>query len=217
MKRRHSLSTQTDVCFSTGRLNQLSRFHRSVDLALLFKKGVGREIAGLKVADNVFSDFFFFFFFFFFFGAAGSSPDFSKVFSRHLASRHLNLSRYSSQCLFQRPQHSRSPFLKFCRRRTAGDLSQSTFCVQNFFQDVSLCSLEVNATLLRLCGSRWRKLWSSHEVSPRLARQCGSQEKQRVQASGSNFPFEVVLNNVRTLGSKSSLKRQTQGRLEGDR
>ena len=30
------------------------------------------------------------------FGAVGSSPDFSRVFSRHLASRHLNLSRYSS-------------------------------------------------------------------------------------------------------------------------
>ena len=37
------------------RLDQLSRFHRWVDLALLFKKGVGREIAVLEVADNVFS------------------------------------------------------------------------------------------------------------------------------------------------------------------
>ena len=38
------------------RLDQLSRFHRWVDLALLFKKGVGREIAVLEVADNVFSN-----------------------------------------------------------------------------------------------------------------------------------------------------------------
>ena len=37
-------------------LDQLSRFHRWVDLALLFKKGVGREIAVLEVADNVFSN-----------------------------------------------------------------------------------------------------------------------------------------------------------------
>ena len=55
---------------------------------------------------------------------------------------------------------------------------------------------------------------SRHEVSPRLARQCGSQEKQRVQANGSNL--QVLLNKVRTLGCKSSLKRQTQWRLEGD-
>ena len=56
---------------------------------------------------------------------------------------------------------------------------------------------------------------SRHEVSPRLARQCGSQEKQRVQANGSNL--QVLLNKVRTLGCKISLKRQTQGLLEGDR
>ena len=56
-QRRQSLSTPADVCFSTGRLNQLSRFHRWVDLALSrFKKGVGREIAVLEVADNVFSN-----------------------------------------------------------------------------------------------------------------------------------------------------------------
>ena len=38
------------------RLDQLSRFHRWVDLALLIKKGVGREIAVLEVSDNVFSN-----------------------------------------------------------------------------------------------------------------------------------------------------------------
>ena len=52
-------------------------------------------------------------------------------------------------------------------------------------------------------GARWRKLSASrivsrHEVSPRLARQCGSQEKQRVQANRSNL--QVLLNKVRTLG-----------------
>ena len=36
------------------RLDQLSRYHRWVDLALLFKKGVGREVVVLEVADNVF-------------------------------------------------------------------------------------------------------------------------------------------------------------------
>ena len=56
---------------------------------------------------------------------------------------------------------------------------------------------------------------SRHEVSPRIARQCGSQEKQRVQANGSNL--QVLLNKFRTLGCKSSLKRHTQGRLERDR
>ena len=69
------------------RLNLLSRFHRWVDLALLFKKGVGWEIAALEMADNVFSN----------------------------------------------VHHYRDPVLKFCRRHTAGDLSQSTFCIQNFF------------------------------------------------------------------------------------
>ena len=38
------------------RLDQFARFHRWVDLALLLKKGVGREIAVLEVADNVFSN-----------------------------------------------------------------------------------------------------------------------------------------------------------------
>ena len=69
------------------RLDQLSRFHRWVDLALLFKKGVGREIAVLEVADNVFSN----------------------------------------------VQHSRNPVLKFCGRRTAGDLSQSTILRPELF------------------------------------------------------------------------------------
>ena len=100
------------------RLDQLSRFHRWVDLALLIKKCVGREIAELEVADNVFS----------------------KV------------------------QQSQNLVFKFCGRRTAGDLSQSTIlrCDQNFFLEapIRLCSLEENATLLQLCGARWRKLRS---------------------------------------------------------
>ena len=36
------------------------------------------------------------------FGAIGSSPDFSRVFSRHLASGHLNLSRCSPQKRYDR-------------------------------------------------------------------------------------------------------------------
>ena len=157
------------------RLDQLSRFHRWVDLALLFKKGVGRKITVLEVADNVFSN----------------------------------------------VQHSRDPVLKFCGRRTAGDLSQNTILRPELFSwRLRLCSLEENATVT--ATTLWCSMAkatvavvSRHEVSPRLARQCGSQEKQRVQANGSNL--QVLLNKVRTLGCKSSLKRQTQGRLEGDR
>ena len=144
------------------RLDQLSRFHRWVDLALLFKKGVGQEIAVLEVADNVFSN----------------------------------------------VQHSRNPVLKFCGRRTAGDLSQTwakaPFCVQNFFLEAP--SLQPG----RECYTA-TTLWCSmakatvavvlhHEVSPRLAGQCGSEEK-RVQANGSNLP--VLLNKVAHLVAKA--------------
>ena len=82
---------------------------------------------------------------------------------------------------------------------------------KTFSWRLRLGSLEVNATLLQLCGSRWR---SSRKLSPRLARQCGSQEKQRVQASGSNL--EVLLNNVRTLGSTSSVE-ESGARMTGRR
>ena len=98
------------------RLDQLSRFHRWVDLALLFKKGVGREITVLDVADNVFSN----------------------------------------------VQHSRNPVLKFCGRRTTGDLSQLKHhsASRTFSWRLRLCTLEENSTLLQLCGARWRKLRS---------------------------------------------------------
>ena len=74
------------------RLDRFSRFHRWVDLALLLKKGVGREIAVLEVVDNVFSN----------------------------------------------VQHSRNPVLKFCGRRTAGDLSQSTILPPELFRGGSV-------------------------------------------------------------------------------
>ena len=100
---------------------------------------------------------------------------------------------------------------------------KAPFCVQNFFLEA--LSLQpgrerYTATTVTLWCSIAKAtvaVLSRHEVSPRLARQCGSQdlEKQRVQANGSNL--QVLLNKVRTLGCKSSLKRQTQGRLEGDR
>ena len=96
---------------------------------------------------------------------------------------------------------------------------KAPFCVQNFFPEAlslqpgrercaattSWCSM-AKATVAVV---------SRHEVSQRLACQSGSQEKQRVQANGSNL--QDLLNKVRTLGCKSSLKRQTQGRLEEDR
>ena len=149
------------------RLDQLSRFHRWVDLALLFKKSVGREIAVLEVADNVFSN----------------------------------------------VQHTRNPVLKFCGRRTAGDLSQSTILCPEFFLEAP--SLQPGrerytaTTLWCLMAKATVEVVLRHELSPRLARQCGSQQKQRIQANGSNL--QVLLNKVCTLGCKSSLKRQTQG------
>ena len=90
---------------------------------------------------------------------------------------------------------------------------KAPFCVQNFFPEApslqpgrerctattSWCSM-AKATVAVV---------SRHEVSSRLARQCGSQEKQQVQVNGSNL--QALLNKVRTLGCKSSLKRQTQG------
>ena len=47
---------------------------------------------------------------FFFFGAVGSSPDVSRVFSWHLATRHLNLSRCCSYVLLCRTQANSSHF-----------------------------------------------------------------------------------------------------------
>ena len=90
------------------------------------------------------------------------------------------------QCL-SNVQHSRNPVLNFCGRRTAQVTSpKAPFCVQNFF---------LEAPFLQPGRERYtaRTLWCSmakatvavvsrHEVSPQLARQCGSQEKQLVQA-----------------------------------
>ena len=124
------------------RLDQLSRFHRWVDLELLFKKGVGREITVLEVADNVFSN----------------------------------------------VQHSRNPVLKFCGRRTTGDFSQSTILRPELFPGGSVFAPWKRTlhcyNFVVLDGESYGR---HHEVSPRLARQCGSQEKQRVQANGSSL------------------------------
>ena len=82
-----------------------------------------------------------------------------------------------------------------------------------------LCSLEVlvNAALLQLRVSRWQKLRSSHEVSPRLARQCGSQENNESKQAdqifkSSSTKFAPLVEKVRW-----SARRKGQGRLEGDR
>ena len=97
------------------RLDQLSRFHCWVDLALLFKKGVGREIAVLEVADNVFSN----------------------------------------------VQHSRNPVLILLRTtHCRWPLPKHHSASRTFSWRLHLCSLEKNATLLQLCGARWRKLRS---------------------------------------------------------
>ena len=96
---------------------------------------------------------------------------------------------------------------------------KAPFCVQNFFLEAPSLQLgreRYTATTLWCSMAKATvAVVSRHELSPRLARQCGSQEKQRVQANGSNL--QVLLNKVRTLGCKSSLKHQTQGLLEGDR
>ena len=93
----------------------------------------------------------------------------------------------------------------------ADDTLQMTFPKS---QSVSLQPESERHTATALWFSMARATTVSRTVSPRLARQCGSQEK-RVQASGSNL--QILLNKVGTLGRKSSLKPQTQGRLEGDK
>ena len=155
------------------RLDQLSRFYRWVDLALLFKKGVGREISVLEVADNVFSN----------------------------------------------VQHSRNPVLKFCGRRSAGDLSQSTILRPELFPGGSVFAAWKRTlhcyNFVVLDGESYGR---GRLTSRSFSATCSPvwlPRKQRVQANGSNL--QVLLNTVRKLGCKSSLKRQTQGRLEGDR
>ena len=157
------------------RLDQLSRFHRWVDLALLFAKGVGREIAVLEVADNVFSN----------------------------------------------VQHSRNPVLKLCGRRTAGDLSQSTILRPELFPGGSVfaaCKRTLHCYNF-VVPRRWRKLRSRSSHVTKFLRDLlasvAPKKNNESKQNGSNL--QVLLNKVRTLGCKSSLKRQTQGRLEGDR
>ena len=111
-------------------------------------------------------------------------------------------------------------FLNFADDALQVTSPKATFCVQNFpggsiFAASSGRERYTATTLWCSMAKATVAVVSRHEVSSRFARQCGSQEKQRVQANGSNL--QVLLNKVRTLGCKSSLKRQTQGRLEGDR
>ena len=61
-------------------------------------------------------------------------------------------------------------FFAFCGCRRAGDLSLTTFRIQDFSWRLRVCSLVVSVTLLQPCGPSWQKLLSSHEVSPRLTR-----------------------------------------------
>ena len=125
------------------------------------------------------------------------------------------------QCLFQRSAFPQSCSYILRTKHCRWPLPKHHSASRTFSWRLRLCSLEKNATLLQHCGARCSSakatvaVVSRHEVSPPLARQCGSQEKQRVQENGSNL--QVLLNKVRKLGCKSSLKRQTHGRLEGDR
>ena len=117
------------------------------------------------------------------------------------------------------PLLCRRHFFSRMRGPIVAMLPKAPFCVQNFFLEaLFLQPGREHCTATTLWCSMAKAtvaVISRHEVSPQLARQCGSEEKQRVQANGSNL--QVLLNKVRTLGCKSSLKRQTQGWLEGDR
>ena len=91
------------------------------------------------------------------------------------------------------PTASIPAILFFCGRRNAGDLSQGTFCVQNFIQEAPPLQPEskrYSATTLWFSTAKATVV--SRTVSPRLACQCGSQEKQRVQASGSNLQVQYA-------------------------
>ena len=96
-------------------------------------------------------------------------------------------------------------FLKFADDVLQVTSPKAPFCVQNFFLEApSLQPGRERYTATTLWWSMAKAtvaVVSRHEVSPRLARQCGSQEKQPVQANGSNL--QVLLNKVRTLGCKS--------------
>ena len=117
------------------RLDQLSRFHRWVDLALLFKNGVGRKIAVLEVADNVFSN----------------------------------------------VQIPAILFLNFADDALQVTSPKAPFCVQNFFLEApSLQPRRERYTATTVWCSMAKAtvaVVSRREVSPRLARQCGSQKK----------------------------------------
>ena len=120
--------------------------------------------------------------------------------------------------VFSKVQHSRNPVADDTLQVTSqfpGPKAHSAS--RKFSWRLRLCSQEVNATLLQLCGSRWRMLRSSHdhEFEVSLRDLLASVVRYRVQARGLNL--QVLLSKVCTLGSKSSSKRQTQGRLEGDR
>ena len=64
--------------------------------------------------------------------------------------------------VFSNVQHSGNPVLKFCGRRTAGDLSQGNILRPELFLEAPSLQppVEENDTLLQLCGARWRKLRS---------------------------------------------------------
>ena len=152
------------------RLDQLSRFHRWVDLVLLFKKGVGREIAVLKVADNVFSN----------------------------------------------VQHSRNPVLKFCRQRTAGDLSQSTILRPELFLGGSVFAA-------------WKRTLHCHDFVV-IDGECYGRGRTRLTSRSFSATFSPAWLPRKTTSpskrikssslpqqSSHTLMRQTPGRLEGDR
>ena len=80
-------------------------------------------------------------------------------------------------------------FLNFADDALQVTSPKAHFASRTFSWRLHFCCLVVNATLLQLCGSRWRKLRSAHEVSLRFARQCGSQlHNESKQADQSSSP-----------------------------
>ena len=160
------------------RLDQLSRFHRWVDLALLFKKGVGREIAvSLKWLTTSFP--------------TSSIPAIL--------------------------------FLNFADDALQVTSPKAPFCIQNFFLEaLSLQPGRERYTATTLWCSMAKAtvaVVSPRKVSPRLARQCGSQEKQRVKQTDQIFKstkFSHFFFVLRKKGSKTKERMKEEEIEKGD-
>ena len=90
---------------------------------------------------------------------------------------------------------------------------------RTFSWRLRLCSLEENATLLQLCGTRWRKLRSrsSHVTKFLLDLLASVAPKKKNESKQTDQIFKSSSTNFANLVAKAYWSDQTQGRLEGDR